>query len=155
MQPDQPTPSPERQNEPAPVLPAPKPARRNTKVTVAIVAVVVLVAVIAAFVWMVQAHETGTVRDIFIIFMVIVLLFIGVMLLALVYQIAALTRMLREEIKPLLQNVQETVNTARGTTIFVSERMVRPVIGAAGTAAGIARVFSLLGDLLRPRRGSR
>ena len=131
----------------------PSKPRRPSRTTLAIIAVVVLVAlIIAAFVWMVQAGATATVRDIFIIFMAIVSLFIGVMLVALVYQIAALTRMLRDEIKPLLENAQETVNTARGTTMFVSEHVVQPAIGAAAAAAGIARVVSLLGDLIRPRK---
>lgn len=128
-------------------------ARRVSRGTWAAIAAIVIVAlVIAAFVWMVAAEATATVRDVFIILMALVMLFIGVMLLALVYQVAALTRMLREEIKPLLENAEETVNTARGTTMFVSEHFVQPVIGMAGTMAGIARVVSLLGELRRPRR---
>jgi hypothetical protein len=124
----------------------------NRKVIIAIVGVVVVALIIVGFVWMIQAQATGVVRDVFIIFMAIVMLFIGIMLVALVYQVAALTRMLREEIKPLLENAQETVNTARGTTMFVSDHVVKPVIGVAGTVAGVARVISLLGDLRRPRR---
>lgn len=124
----------------------------NRKVIIAIAGLVVGVLVVAGFVWMIQAQATGVVRDVFIIFMAIVSLFIGIMLVALVYQIAALTRMLREEIKPLLENAQETVNTARGTTQFVSDHVVKPVIGVAGTVAGVARMISMLGDLRRPRR---
>jgi hypothetical protein len=124
----------------------------SRKVIIAIVGVIVAALIIAGFVWMIQAQATGVVRDVFIIFMAIVMLFIGIMLVALVYQVAALTRMLREEIKPLLENAQETVNTARGTTMFVSDHVVKPVIGVAGTVAGVARVISLLGDLRRPRR---
>jgi len=126
--------------------------RSNRGVIIALSAGAVLVLVILGFVWMVQAGATAAVRDIFIILMALVMLFIGVMLLLLVYQIAALTKMLREEIKPLLEDAEETVNTARGTTEFVSDYVVRPVINAAGTLAGIARVFSLIGELRRPRR---
>jgi len=141
MQPDQPDPSPKT------------PTRRpNRRIIAAAIAVVLVGLVIGGFVWMIQAGATATVRDVFIIFMAIVSLFIGVMLLALVYQIAALTRMLREEIKPLLENAQETMNTARGATMFVSDNVVRPMIGAAGAVAGVARVISLLGDLRRLRR---
>lgn len=129
-----------------------KPRRLNTKALAGVIAVVLVILVIGGFVWMIQANATSVVRDVFIILMAVVLLFIGVMLLALVYQMAALTRMLRDEIKPLLENVQETVNTARGTTMFVSDNVVRPMIGVAGTVAGVARVISLLGDLRRPRR---
>ncbi|HEY4689319.1 MAG TPA: hypothetical protein VIK33_08410 [Anaerolineae bacterium] len=129
------------------------PARQSRRgAVIGIVAVAILLLVIGAFVWMVQANATATVRDIFIIFLAIVSLFIVVMLAALVYQIAALTKMLREEIKPLLENAQETVNTARGTTLFVSDHVARPVIQAAGAVAGIVRLFSLIGELRRPRR---
>jgi hypothetical protein len=119
---------------------------------IGIAAVVVLALVIGGFVWMVQANATAAVRDVFIILMALVSLFIVVMLAALVYQIAALTRMLREEIKPLLDNAHDTMNTARGTTLFVSDHVVRPVIGAAGALAGLARIASLIGDLRRLRR---
>ncbi len=125
--------------------------RSNRKLVAAIAAIVVMALVIGGFVWMIQAGATAIVRDVFIIFMALVSLFIGVMLLALVYQIAALTRMLREEIKPLLENAQETLNTARGATMFVSDNVVRPMIGAAGAVAGVARVISLLSDLRRRR----
>ena len=124
----------------------------NRGIIIALVAGAVLVLVILGFVWMVQAGATATVRDVFIILMAVVMLFIGVMLLLLVYQIAALTKMLREEIKPLLENAEETVNTARGTTEFISDYVVRPVINATGTLAGIVRVFNLIGELRRPRR---
>ena len=136
-----------------PEVASPSPARRDRRgIAIGIAAAVVLLIIVAAFVWMVQANATGTVRDIFIIFMAMVSLFIGVMLLALVYQVAALTKTLREEIKPLLENARETVNTARGTTMFVSDHVVRPVIHAAGTMAGLARLVGLLGELRRPRR---
>jgi hypothetical protein len=124
----------------------------DRKAVIGLVGVAILLLIIGGFVWMIQSGATGVVRDIFIILMAVVLLFIGVMMVALVYQIAALTRMLREEIKPLLENVQETVNTARGTTMFVSDNVVRPVIQAAGTFAGVARMIGLLGDLRRPKR---
>ncbi len=141
MQPDRSNPSPEA------------PTRRpKLRVIIVIIATALVVVVIGGFVWMVQSGSTAIVRDVFIILMAVVLLFIGGLLLALVYQIAALTKMLREEIKPLLENAQETVNTARGTTMFVGDHVVRPVIGVAGAIAGIARVVSLLGELRRPRR---
>jgi len=141
MQPDPPNSSPEASTR-----------QSNRGIIIALVAGAVLVLVILGFVWMVQAGATATVRDVFIILMAVVMLFIGVMLLLLVYQIAALTKMLREEIKPLLENAEETVNTARGTTEFISDYVVRPVINATGTLAGIVRVFNLIGELRRPRR---
>jgi hypothetical protein len=121
---------------------------------IVLIVAVLLVIVIGGFIWMVSAGATAVVRDIFIIVMAIESVLIGVLLVALVYQLIALTRMLQEEIKPLLENVQETLNVTRGTTRFLSEKVVRPVIGVAGTAAGVRRAMSMVGELVRPRRRS-
>ena len=161
MMPDQPkaTPSSEPAEglaQPAPAAKFKAPARRVQRSTlmVVLIVVVLLVVVVGGFVWMISAGATGVVRDIFIIVMAIESVLIGVLLVALVFQLIALTRMLRDEIKPLLENVQETLNVTRGTTRFLGENLVRPVIGVAGTAAGVRRVVSMVGGLVRPRRRS-
>lgn len=125
---------------------------RRATVAIGLIAVVLLVVVIGGFVLMIVAGVTDTVRDIFIIFMAVEMILIGLLALALIAQLISLTRTLRDEITPLIQNMQETVNATRGTTKFVSDKVVRPLISVAGTVAGIRRVFSMIGELRRPRR---
>ncbi|HKZ82944.1 MAG TPA: hypothetical protein VJ793_04730 [Anaerolineae bacterium] len=132
--------------------PAPKPPRSGISrraVLAASLAVLVVILIVGVFALIVRSGATGVVRDIFIILLAVVMTVIGLLLLVLIYQLALLTKMLNEEIKPLLQNLQETASTARGTTVFLSEHVVHPVIGAAGTMAGFARIVGLLSELGR------
>jgi len=132
--------------------PAPEPSRpgiNRRAVLAASLAVLAVILVVGAFASMVQAGTTQIWADISIILLAVVMIVIGLLLLVLIYQLALLTKMLNEEIKPLLQNLQETASTARGTTVFLSEHVVQPVIGAAGTMAGLVRMLGLLSELGR------
>jgi hypothetical protein len=53
--------------------------------------------------------------------------------------------LLQNEIKPILQTTNETVNTLRGTTIFLSNNLVEPVIKLNEYLAGLKRLFDLIG----------
>jgi hypothetical protein len=89
---------------------------------------------------------TATIRDVAIIVLAVESIVIGILLAFLSLQIYLLVRLIRDEIKPMLDSTNETVNTMRGTTVFVSETVVSPVIkGLSYLSAlqGIAR--SLIG----------
>src|SRR5574337_1273473 len=58
---------------------------------------------------------TTVVRDIFIIFMAIETMFIGFALIILMIQVARLTNLLQHEIKPILENTNDTISTVRST----------------------------------------
>ncbi len=92
--------------------------------------------------------QTQTVRDIFIIFMALEGLVIGLALVILVVQLALLTNLLKHEIKPILDSTNEAARTLRGTAAFMSQNVVDPVIKVH---AWVAAVRSAL-DLLRPSR---
>ena len=80
-------------------------------------------------------------RDAAIIIVAFETLIIGVMLFVLTLQIQALIKLLQEEIRPMLEMMNDTVSTVRGTTQFVSHNVVSPTIEAASFLAGIRRVF--------------
>ena len=98
----------------------------------------------------------GTIRDIAIIIIAIQSIVIGVLLGVLVWQIWRLVKMLQTEIKPILRDAQDTVSTVRGTTTFVSDSVVEPVVRTSSAIIGLrATVRSLTADLRprpRPRR---
>lgn len=50
----------------------------------------------------------------------------------------------RDHIVPSLQKVDDTVKTVRGTTTFVSESVVAPIIKVAGAAAGARAMVQTL-----------
>jgi ABC-type spermidine/putrescine transport system permease subunit II len=114
-----------------------------------------LVVLLAAAVWAVVAMvnnpaQTETIRDIFIVFMALEALVIGVALVVLVVQVALLTNLLRHEVKPILDSTQETARTLRGTATFISQNLVDPVIKMQSSVAAVKSVL----DLLRPNNRS-
>jgi len=112
-----------------------------------IVGVIVVVAVVAWVVYRLLQNPgtTANIRDIFIIFMAFESLIIGVALVILVIQIASLINLLQNEVKPILAATNETVNTLRGTTEFLSENLVEPVIKLNSTVAGLRRILEVFG----------
>lgn len=86
----------------------------------------------------------AAIRDVAIIFLALESLIIGVLLIVLILQILSLTRLLRDEIKPILNSADETVRTVRGTTTFVSDTFVTPMVRISSFAAGVAQALRIL-----------
>ena len=84
------------------------------------------------------------VRDLAIILLAVESLVIGVMLVILIWEIRNLAKLLREEIKPILDSADETVRTVRGTTTFVSDTFVNPMVRATSFVAGVTRALRIL-----------
>ncbi len=104
-------------------------------------AVVVLGLIITGLVFLLQpGADTARVRDIFIIFMALEFLLVGIVLIILIVQIARLTLLLQNEIKPILDSTNETANTLRGTAVFLSEHMIEPVLKMNQYLAGLNRI---------------
>jgi hypothetical protein len=117
---------------------------------VPILAGIVLLAVLAGVVFAVisllqNPEQTETIRDIVIIFIAVESLLIGLVLILLLLQIAKLTVLLQNEVKPILEATNETLNTLRGTSVFLSEKMVKPVIKANSSIAAFRRAIKFFG----------
>lgn len=124
----------------------PEETKTNTKLLLIMIAIVlVIIVLIVAFILILaNANQTQPVvavfRDLCIVALAFVSGLIGLLLMVLIFQIQSLIALLRNEIKPMLTNVNETVNTVRGTTVFVSDNLVKPTIGFASFVAGIKGV---------------
>lgn len=112
-----------------------------------IVGVILILALIGLAVYFLlqPGSPTSTIRDIFIIFLAVESLIIGVALVILMIQVASLINLLQNEVKPILQSTTETVNTLRGTTQFLSENLVEPVIKLNSSLAGLRKILELVG----------
>lgn len=84
------------------------------------------------------------VRDLAIILLAVESLVIGVMLIILIWEIRNLAKLLREEIKPILDSADETARTVRGTTVFVSDTLINPVVRVSSFVAGVRQVLGIL-----------
>src|SRR6266849_3965948 len=76
------------------------------------------------------------VRDLFIILLALESLIVVGLLIWLILELRGLTKLLKEEIKPILTSAQETVSTVRGTTTFVSENLVAPLVKLSSYVSG-------------------
>jgi hypothetical protein len=130
-----------------PLLPAGNDARKNSKTWIfVLVALVVLGLLVAAIVLLLggPAETTGKIRDVFIIFLALESLITGAVLIILVVQISLLINLLQNEIKPILETTNETVNTLKGTTTFISSNLAEPVIKLNEYLAGLKKFLDLL-----------
>lgn len=84
------------------------------------------------------------IRDIAIIIIAVQSIVIGVLIGVLAFQVWRLVKMIQVEIKPILNDLKETMGTVRGTTNFVSNNVVEPVAKTTGYVAGVRRTVSVM-----------
>jgi hypothetical protein len=125
---------------------------RKQRLTIAgiIIAVVIILGLfIAGFIYLINpalsSYETvARLRDIAIILMAIESIIISVGLVILIIQIARLTNLIQNEVKPILDSTNETVSNLRGTTKFLSDNLVEPVIKLNEIMAVLQRLSDIL-----------
>ena len=115
---------------------------KGQKALILIGALLLVALVITGLVFLLRpGTDTARVRDIFIIFMALEFLLIGCVMIILIIQVARLTLLLQNEITPILESTNETANTLRGTTTFLSEHLVGPVLKLNEYLAGMNRII--------------
>jgi len=97
----------------------------------------------------------GDLRDISIIILAIESIIIGVILLLLLWQVRLLVLLLRDEMKPILKDTQETTRTVRSTTQFVGTRVAKPVVSTISFFAGVRQVVKAMTEPLYPTPAAR
>jgi len=99
-----------------------------------------------------EAQQIEKVRDIFIIVLAFESLLIGAALTILIIQLALLSNLIQHEIAPILSSTRETVQTVRGTSKFISDKAVAPIVSIAGVFAGGRRLFELIGFIRNKKK---
>lgn len=95
-----------------------------------VLGVILILAITAGIVYFLlqPATPTDKIRDVFIIFMALESILIGLALVILMIQLARLINLLQNDIKPILESTNETVSTLRGTALFLSDNLTEPVV---------------------------
>jgi len=117
---------------------------RRRMVLIGIGIAVIAVLILLSFAVMIAAGVIDEVRDVLIILLATESLIIGGVTLFLLYQMIMLVTLLREDLIPLIQSAQETVNSARGTTVYVSRKIIVPSAKAATTVARLQAMTRVL-----------
>jgi len=108
---------------------------------VVFVLVVLTALVFATVVLLKDPVRTETIRDIVIIFLAAEAVVFGLVLVILVVQVARLTALIENELRPILESTNETLGTLRGTAQFVSRNMVSPIIRVSSSVAALRRAL--------------
>jgi len=131
---------------------SPEQLRQQRLITIGIVVATLVFLAIIVLVTVVllrqDAETTSKIADVFIIFMALESLVIGLVLVILIVQLARLINLLQNEIKPIVESTNETVSTLRGTTQFLSDNISEPVIRLNEYLAGLSEFFRIV----RPKR---
>jgi hypothetical protein len=126
--------------------PQPEGRMSNRQIVGLVLISVVLIGIVVAAVYGLVSHPilTSTLADVSIITLALVSIIMGIFLIILIFQLQSLIALLRDEIKPILDSANETASTVRGTTTFVSDAVVTPMIQVASLAAGVAQTMRVL-----------
>lgn len=129
--------------------------QRNAVIIAIVVALVLLAVTIGGVVFLLQpTTDTAKIRDTFIIFMALQSVLMGVALIVLIIQVSRLIILLQNEIKPILDSTNETVNSLRGTTIFLSDNLVEPVMKMNEYFSGFSQLIGVIGLGKKARKNS-
>ncbi len=99
--------------------------------------IAIAIALLIFILWYMITHPvfTAAVTDIWIIILALVVLVMNVFLIIMLWQIIRLIDFLLFELKPVLESLQETSSTVRGTATFVSDEVSSPIIDASAKTA--------------------
>jgi len=137
-----------------PIEPSAKPpvdpavARRQRMIVTALIVggvVFIVLVVLIVFLLLQPGVPTEAIKNVFIIFLAIEMLIVGIAVVVLAVQVATLINLLQNEVRPMLESTNETINTLRGTTEFLSENLVEPIIQLNEYLASLKRMLELMG----------
>ena len=81
-------------------------------------------------------------------------LVVNILLGILIWQVWRMVKMLDTEVKPILEDTQQTIGTLRGTATFVSDNVVDPVMNSTRSVTKWRRTMVSLTSDLRRASGS-
>lgn len=84
------------------------------------------------------------VRDVAIIYSSLFMCVGGILFVVLIGLLTYIVLLLREKSGSVIDKVDETLQTVKGTTTFISESVVSPIIKTAGAAAGARAMVQTL-----------
>ncbi len=79
------------------------------------------------------------IRDIAVVILALESVIIGVILVILLWQMIAFIKFMRNEMKPMIGDLQETTRVMKGTAEFLTEEVVSPTIKVSSTIAGLTK----------------
>lgn len=118
-------------------------AKKNNKGIWITIILVFLIAVLA-YLLTLNPIITENIRDIFLIFLALFTILIGIAVVVLVVQVSKLVNLINNEIKPMVDATDKTLRELQGTTHFIGSSLIDPVIKVNSIVAGVSKAVDLL-----------
>ena len=122
-----------------------------------VIVVVVVLALLGLGLYAVCGQsEDGTLsclRDVAIIVLVLETFAVTILLAVIVLLFGRLITTIQQEVTPVLRSAKRTADTVQGTTAFVSDTFVAPLVGLAGFASGLKGTLLAILAGKKSRRG--
>jgi hypothetical protein len=119
--------------------------QRGIALVGAVIALITVGLIVLAVVLALNANQASPaveiVRDFLIILLAFQLAIVGTAFVVLLVQVARLLNLLTNEITPIVDAAQETVNSVRGTALFLNKYLADPVIKANSAIRGMGNVM--------------
>lgn len=128
--------------------------KKTALIVIIILAVLIITGTTIGIIQLAKASpdQVSNIRDIFIIVLAFESLLIGATLVILIMQLALLTNLIQNEVRPILDASKDTIQTVKGTSKFISEKAVTPIISVAGLLAGGKKLFELVGIIRNSKK---
>ena len=122
-------------------------SQKTTLIIIAVITILFLIGMTIGVIYLAKSNVqvTSQIRDIFIIILVLESFLIGAALIILIIQLALLSNLLQNEIRPILSSTKETIRTVKGTSQFISARAIRPIVSIGSILAGGRKLFEIIG----------
>jgi hypothetical protein len=105
-------------------------------VTIALILIAVVLAINAPG----SIPAVQIIRDLVVIVLALEMIVVVTALIVLSVQVARFVNLLNNEFKPIINSTTDTINTVRGTALFISKNLTEPVMKANSTLRGIGKV---------------
>lgn len=116
-----------------------------------VIAIIVFITILGAIGWATSSFLgwdwraiLAGIRDLMIIFLALGSLLALIAIALLLYQILRSVQQIRSEIQPALDSVRQTTSNVRGTSTFIAETTIQPIIKVATTAAAVTKFAQVL-----------
>ena len=121
-------------------------SQKSVLIIIIIIVVLIVVGILVSLYFLLQPQtDTAKIRDVFIIFMALESILLGVTLVVLMVQLAKLINLLQHEVLPILESTNETISNIRGTAEFLGENITEPVIKINSYTAGLSKFLQAIG----------
>lgn len=141
---------------PTPQRPEPQESKFDLRKVVfiaagALIGLVLIIFIIALLLARGDVNTLGPIiqvaRDLIIIFLALEGIMIVLALAVLILQVARLINLLQNDVKPMLKDTQQTVQSAKGTVTFVGDTVSGPIIKASAFFAGVGSLVGNVGGI--------